>query len=128
MSIQFHRYRTVDNSAVLKTYSGPSKTGTPSVFEQAYDLGGKFTKITTGLPKGSHGNFSPCLIRHKNADLISWRSQPESFVFRHDMKYFYYNNTPTDIWVGQMLKDDTIVSPRKLISKKHRLSYLEQQL
>jgi len=128
MSIQFHRYRTVGNSAILKAYTGPSKTGTPGVYEQAYDLGGKFTKITTGLPKGSHANFSPCLIKHKNADLISWRSQPESFVFRHDMKYFYYNNTPTDIWVGQMLKDDTIVSPRKLISKKHRLSYEDPRL
>ena len=128
MSIQFHRYRTVQNAATMKAYCGPTQNGIPSVFEQAYELGGTFTKINTGLPEGSHGNFSPCLINHKGADLISWRSQPESFVFRHDMKYFYYNNTPTDIWVGQLLKDDTIVTPRKLISKKHRLSYEDARL
>jgi len=44
------------------------------------------------------------------------------------MKYFYYNNTPTDIWIGQMLTDDTIVASRKLIDKPHRLSYEDPRI
>jgi len=44
------------------------------------------------------------------------------------MKYFYYNNTPTDIYVGELLRDDTIVAPRKLRAGKHRLSYEDPRL
>jgi len=127
-SLQFHRYRTYHSSVVTKAYSGTPTNGFPSVYDQAYDIGGEFTRITEGLPHKSHANFSPCVIKHKGATLIAWRSQPEPFVFRPDMKYFYYNNTPTDIWIGQMLSDDTIVAPRKLISKKHRLSYEDPRL
>lgn len=124
---QFHRYRTVYDKVVQKAYT-PATKGFPSVFDQAYDIGGTFTKITNGLPEGSVANFSPCVISHRGATLIAWRSQPEHFVFRHDMKYFYYNNTPTDIWVGQMTSDDTIVAPRKLIDKRHRLSYEDPRI
>jgi len=127
MTVQFHRYRTVYDKVVQKAYT-PSNSGFPSVFDQAYDIGGSFTKITSGLPEGSVANFSPCVIKHKEATLIAWRSQPEHFVFRHDMKYFYYNNTPTDIWVGQMVSDDTIIAPRKLIDKPHRLSYEDPRI
>ena len=127
MSFQFHRYRTYNNRSVVRAFA-PSKSGFPSVFDQAYDLGGSFTKITSGLPEKSVANFSPCVLSHRGATLIAWRSQPEPFVFRHDMKYFYYNNTPTDIWIGQLLTDDTIVAPRKLINKPHRLSYEDPRI
>ena len=128
MTVQFHRYRTVFSYVAQKAYAGKSASGYPSVYEQAYDLGGTFERIAKGLPEDSVANFSPCLIRHKNASLIAWRSQPEPFVFRHDRKYFYYNNTPTDIWIGQMADDKTIVAPRKLIDKPHRLSYEDPRI
>lgn len=124
---QFHRYRTLNNRVLQKAFA-PTSSGFPSVFDQAYELGGTFTRIEAGLPPNSFANFSPCVINHKGATLIAWRSQPEHFVFRHDMKYFYYNNTPTDIWIGQMLTDDTIVAPRKLIDKPHRLSYEDPRI
>jgi predicted GH43/DUF377 family glycosyl hydrolase len=127
MSTQFHRYRTYHNNVIRRAFA-PTKSGLPSVFDQAYDIGGTFTKISSGLPENSFANFSPCVTRHRGATLIAWRSQPEHFVFRHDMKYFYYNNTPTDIWIGQLLSDDTIVAPRKLIDKKHRLSYEDPRI
>lgn len=124
---QFHRYRTYNNRVVQRVLA-PTRSGFPSVYAQAYELGGTFTEITTGLPEKSFANFSPCVISHRGATLIAWRSQPEHFVFRHDMKYFYYNNTPTDIWIGQVLRDDTITAPRKLIDKPHRLSYEDPRI
>lgn len=127
MSTQFHRFRTYNNRSVIRAFA-PTKNGFPSVYDQAYDLGGSFIKITSGLPDKSVANFSPCVLSHRGSTLIAWRSQPEPFVFRHDMKYFYYNNTPTDIWIGQLLTDDTIVAPRKLISKPHRLSYEDPRI
>lgn len=127
MSLQFHRYRTYYNQSVIRAFA-KTKNGYPSVFEQAYELGGTFTRINKGLPENSVANFSPCVTQHHGSTLIAWRSQPEHFVFRHDMKYFYYNNTPTDIWVGELLSDDTIVAPRKLRNKKHRLSYEDPRI
>lgn len=124
---QFHRYRTAYKKVVQQAFA-PTKSGYPSVFDQAYDIGGTFTRIAAGLPEDSFANFSPCVIQHRGSALISWRSQPEHFVFRHDMKYFYYNNTPTDIWIGQLLSDDTIVASRKLIDKPHRLSYEDPRI
>jgi len=44
------------------------------------------------------------------------------------MKYFYYNNTPTDIYVGELIKDDTIVAARKLRAGRHRLSYEDPRI
>jgi predicted GH43/DUF377 family glycosyl hydrolase len=127
MSLQFHRYRTYHNRAV-KTVFTPSKKGFPSVYEQAENIGGTFTRITTGLPETNVANFSPCVLKHRGSTLIAWRSQPEPFVFRHDMKYFYYNNTPTDLYIGELIGDDTIVAPRKLKEGKHRLSYEDPRL
>lgn len=124
---QFHRYRTYNNNAVVRSFAS-TKSGFPSVFDQAHDLGGSFTRITSGLPEGSFANFSPCVIQHRGSTLIAWRSQPKHFVFRHDMKYFYYNNTPTDIWIGELLRDDTIIASRKLIDKTHRLSYEDPRI
>jgi hypothetical protein len=124
---QFHRYRTYHNSVVRRAFV-PTKKGFPSVFDQAAEIGGTFTKITSGLPDESFANFSPCVVQHHGATLIAWRSQPKHFVFRHDMKYFYYNNTPTDILIGQLLTDDTIVGRRKLIDKPHRLSYEDPRI
>jgi hypothetical protein len=127
MSLQFHRYRTYHNRAV-QTVFAPFKKGFPSVYEQAKNLGGTFTRITSGLPETNVANFSPSILRHKNSTLIAWRSQPEPFVFRHDMKYFYYNNVPTDLYIGELIKDDTIVASRKLKENKHRLSYEDPRL
>lgn len=124
---QFHRYRTYNNRVLRRAFA-PTKSGFPSVYDQASDIGGTFTRISYGLPEGSFANFSPCVVSHRGSSLIAWRSQPEHFVFRHDMKYFYYNNTPTDIWVGQLLRDDTIISARKLISKPHKLSYEDPRI
>jgi len=44
------------------------------------------------------------------------------------MKYFYYNNTPTDIYVGEMINDETIVAGQKLRESKHRLSYEDPRI
>lgn len=127
MTAQFHRYRTVFQNVVMNAYA-PTKSGYPTVYEQAHDIGGTFTRIKYGLPEGAVANFSPCVIKHREATLIAWRSQPEPFVFRHDKKYFYYNNTPTDIWVGQMANDETIFAPRKLLDRKHRLSHEDPRI
>lgn len=127
MSLQFHRYRTYHDRAVRKVHL-PSSKGFPSVYLQAQEIGGEFVRITDGLPPTAVANFSPCVLKHRGSTLIAWRSQPEPFVFRHDMKYFYYNNTPTDIYVGELLRDDTIVAPRKLRAGKHRLSYEDPRL
>jgi len=124
---QFHRYRTYNNRVLTRAFA-PTSSGYPSVYDQAQDIGGTFTRISAGLPQNSFANFSPCVINHRGSTLIAWRSQPEHFVFRHDMKYFYYNNTPTDIWIGQLLSDDTIIAPRKLINKPHRLSYEDPRI
>jgi len=127
VSLQFHRYRTYHDRAVRKVHL-PSSKGFPSVYLQAQEIGGEFVRITDGLPPTAVANFSPCVLKHRGSTLIAWRSQPEPFVFRHDMKYFYYNNTPTDIYVGELLRDDTIVAPRKLRAGKHRLSYEDPRL
>ena len=127
MSVQFHRYRNYHSQTVLKARIRDN-TGYPTVFQQAEEIGGTFTRITKGLPEGSVANFSPSLIKHRGSSLIAWRSQPEPFCFRHDMKYFYYNNTPTDLWIGELLNDSTIIAPRKLRPGKHRLSYEDPRL
>ena len=103
-------------------------TGYPTVYQQADDIGGEFTRIKYGLPDQAIANFSPCLLMHEGHRLISFRSQPEPFVFRHDMKYFYYNNTPTEIYVGELTSLDTIAGARKIRSAPHRLSYEDARL
>ena len=127
MSLQFHRYHTYHNRAVRPVLI-PTKTGYPSVYQQAKSIGGTFTRIIDGLPETNVANFSPCILKHKNSTLIAWRSQPEPFIFRHDNKYFYYNNTPTDLYIGELLNDESIVAARNLKPSKHRLSYEDPRL
>ena len=82
MSMQLTRYSTA-----LKYVQHPVQVrtgGPPTVYQQAEEIGGKFTRIFWGLPEGSIGNFSPSLINRDGHRLISWRSQPEPFIFRHD--------------------------------------------
>ena len=124
---QFHRYRTYFDRVVTQAYF-PHATGHPPVAIQAEEIGGVFTRISKGLPDQSVCNFSPSLLQNDKHKLILWRSQPESFVFRHDMKYFYYNNTPTDLYIGELLDDETIIGGRKLRNTKHRLSYEDGRL
>ena len=102
--------------------------GVPNVYRQAEALGGKFTRILHGLPENSVANFSPSILRHNGKTFIAWRSQPEPFGFRHDMKYFYLNAAPTDIYIGELADDSTIVGTKKLRNKKHRLSYEDPRL
>jgi predicted GH43/DUF377 family glycosyl hydrolase len=124
---QFHRYSNL-RRRVLHPVSVIPSTGFPSVYRQAQDLGGSFTRILNGLPEGSVANFSPSLIKDKDAYLLAWRSQPEPFCFRADMKYFYYKNTPTDVYIGQLIGDDSIFGARKIRSTPHRLSYEDPRL
>lgn len=127
MTTQLHRYRTT-LSNVLHPLKVRNKTGFPTVYRQAEELGGTFTRILNGLPRGSVANFSPCILKHKGSTLLAWRSQPEPFCFRADMKYFYYNSTPTEVYIGQMASDDTIVAARKIRSNPHRLSLEDPRL
>ena len=110
----------------------PSKShgkGTPTVYEQAEKLGGKFTRIVKGLPKGHVANFSPSIIRFHNNTYIAWRSQPEAFGFRYDNKYFYLNDQPNELYIGMLSADETaVLGTKKLRSKKHRLSYEDPRL
>jgi hypothetical protein len=127
MTLQINRHTTA-----LKYLQIPinirQKNGYATVYQQADDIGGKFTRINWGLPDQAIANFSPCLLTHKGHKLISFRSQPEPFVFRHDKKYFYYNNTPTDIYIGELVAEDRIEKARKIRSTPHRLSYEDARL
>jgi predicted GH43/DUF377 family glycosyl hydrolase len=44
------------------------------------------------------------------------------------MKYLYYNNTPTEVYIGELFNDDTLLGIRKIRSNKHRLSYEDPRL
>jgi len=127
MTLQQHRFHTA-YSYVMHPLTLTTKMGVPNVYKQSKDLGGSFVRITRGLNKNDVANFSPSIIKHRGHTLIAWRSQPEPFCFRHDMKYFYYNNTPTEINIGQLHEDDTILAARKLRSKPHKLSYEDPRL
>ena len=105
-----------------------SKEGYPTVYQQAEDIGGEFTRIRWGLPEGAVANFSPCLTIKDGHRLIAFRSQPQPFVFHPDRSYYYYNNTPTDIYVGELTTYDTILGARKVRSNPHRLSYEDSRL
>lgn len=104
--------------------------GVPSVYTQAKQLNGKFTRINYGLPKGSVANFSPSLLKHKDKTYIAWRSQPEPFGFRWDNNYYYLNNKPTDVYLGLLHDDQTIVGAKNIRTKsvRHRLSYEDPRL
>lgn len=102
--------------------------GIPNVYRQAEKLGGKFTRIVHGLPDKAVANFSPSIIKHGNRTLIAWRAQPEPFCFRYDNNYFYLNNTPTEVYLGELANDTTILGAKKIRSKPHRLSYEDPRL
>lgn len=109
----------------------PSKReskGELTVYEQAEALSGTFNRITDGLPSRNIFNFSPSLLRHKNNTYIAWRGQKEPFGFRYDSKYFYLNNTPTDIYIGVLADDNTVFGAKKLRQNPHRLSYEDPRL
>ena len=127
MTTQLHRYRTT-LSNVLHPLNIKSKQGFPTVYQQANELGGTFTRITNGLPKTAVANFSPSVLKHKGATLLAWRYQPEPFCFLADMKYFYYNSVPTEVHIGQLLTDNTVVAAKKIRNKPHRLSLEDPRL
>ena len=128
MTLQHQRYSASLNHILHPLKAKVNEVGPPNVYVQAEELGGEFTRITRGLPFRSVCNFSPSLIRHEGHQLIAWRSQPEPFCFRQDMKYFYYNSTPTDVYVGELVNDSTIVGAKKIRKKKHILSYEDPRL
>lgn len=102
--------------------------GVPNVYEQANRLGGTFERIIHGVPHQNIFNFSPSLLRHNGNTYIAWRGQKEPFGFRYDSKYFYLNDTPTDIYIGVLAENNTILGANKLRRKKHRLSYEDPRL
>jgi len=119
----YHTY-----SYVLHPLKDGDKKEAPDVYTQAENLGGTFTRITRGNPPTSVANFSPSILQHQGTTYIAWRSQPEAFCFRWDRQYFYLNDTPTDIYIGILADDDTILGAKPLRSKKHRLSYEDPRL
>lgn len=121
-----HRYFHKYSNVVLPTRG--VQEDVPDVYTQAEMLGGKFTRIVNNLPKDSVANFSPCILKHKDSTLIAWRSQQQPFGFRWDNKYFYLNNTPTDIYIGHLANDETVLGARNLRPRKHRLSYEDPRL
>lgn len=126
MSQTTHRFFHMYSSAVHPIIR--PQEGIPDVYTQARALNGTFTRINKGLPEGSVANFSPSLLYKNNKTYIAWRSQPEPFGFRYDNKYFYLNNKPTDIYLGLLHDDSTIVGAKPLRQKTHRLSYEDPRL
>jgi predicted GH43/DUF377 family glycosyl hydrolase len=118
----FHMYNYVVQPIKRET------EGVPDVYTQAENLNGRFTRISHGNPENSVANFSPSILRHKGTTYIAWRSQPEPFGFRWDMKYFYLNNQPTDIYIGVLADDSTILGAKPLRAGKHRLSCEDPRL
>ncbi len=104
------------------------ESGIPNVYTQAEALGGQFTRIVHGLPRGHVANFSPSILKYNDKTFIAWRTQPEPFCFRYDRQYFYMNNTPTDIYIGQLASDDTVLAAQPIRRKPHRLSYEDPRL
>jgi hypothetical protein len=118
----FHAYSGVAKQ--IKT----EEEGIKNVYRQAEDLGGVFTRIVRGLPEGSVANFSPSIIKHGDRTLIAWRTQPEPFYFLPDNNYAYMNRTPTEVYIGELANDSTIMGAKKIRSKPHRLSYEDPRL
>jgi hypothetical protein len=118
----FHKYSNVVHPVRVE------QPGVVDVYTQAEKLGGKFTRIVHNLPENSVANFSPCVIKHKDTTYIAWRSQEQPFGFRWDNKYFYLNDTPTDIYIGHLANDETILGAKNMRPKKHRLSYEDPRL
>ena len=121
-----HRFRHVNSDVVFPIRRESS--GIPSIYRQAEKLKGQFTRIVDGLPSNSVGNFSPSILRHNDNTYIAWRSQPEPFGFKYDNNYYYLNNAHTDIYLGQLVDDKTILGAKKLRATPHRLSYEDPRL
>jgi hypothetical protein len=102
--------------------------GIPSVYRQAEKFKGTFSRIVHGLPIHNVANFSPSILQHNKNTYIAWRSQPEPFGFKYDNNYYYLNNKPTDIYLGQLANDQTILGAKKLRCAPHRLSYEDPRL
>lgn len=127
MTTQHMRYTTALSYCQFPVNIRP-KTGYPSIYQQCQDLGGEFIRINHGVPAGNVANFSPCILHKNGHRLISWRSQPEPFVFDPSMKYRYYNNTPTEVYVGELVAYDTIAGAHKIRNTPHKLSYEDPRL
>ena len=121
-----HRFFHANSDAIFPVKI--SEKGIPNVYTQAEMHGGTFTRILHGLPQGSVANFSPCITKHKGKTYIAWRTQPEPFGFRYDNNYFYLNNTPTNVQIGLLHDDKTILGAKPLRPNKHRLSYEDPRL
>lgn len=94
-----------------------------NVYEQAEQLGGSFTRISKGLDPKISFNFNPTIHIEDGKTWIAWRAQPEPFCFRWDNRYFYLNNKPTTIQIGQLADDETVIGTKPFRSKPHRCSY-----
>ena len=83
MTTQHIRHKTTLSYLELPVNIRP-ENGYPTVYQQAEDIGGEFTRIRWGLPEGAVANFSPCLTLKDGHRLVSFRSQPQPFVFHPD--------------------------------------------
>ena len=126
MSVQFARYDHVHRSCLVPM-TGIPEEGTPNVYKQAKSLGGSFTRILYGLPDHA-ADFSPSICRFNGRTFIAWRTQPEPFGFRWDNKYFYLNDRPNEVWLGELINDKTIVGAKSVRRNKHRLSHEDPRL
>lgn len=127
MTTQSKRYNHV-YSGLLHPLPGIPVQGTPTVYQQAEQLGGQFTRIIHGLPSRGVANFSPSILKQNNQTLIAWRHQPEAFGFRYDNKYFYLNNQPNKVLIGKLADDKTIVGTKSIRNGKQRLSLEDPRL
>lgn len=108
----------------VKTRSTPEL----NVYEQAEQLGGSFSRITKGLDPNICFNFNPTLHKDGDKTWIAWRAQPEPFCFRWDNQYFYLNNRPTTIQIGQLADDETVIGAKNARKNPHRCSYEDPRL
>ena len=122
---RFHHQRT----DVLYPIRKPTKPGlVPSAYEQCSAIGGHLTRIAYGFPDYAVANFSPCLTVHNNTPWISWRTQPEPFIFRWDNHYFYNNERPTEVFLGILEDDDRISGAHSIRPMRHKMSYEDPRL
>jgi len=65
---------------------------------------------------------------HDGTPWLTWRTQPEPFVFRWDNNYFYNNNRPTEVFLGILDGDNTVKGAHSIRPKRHRMSYEDPRL
>jgi hypothetical protein len=61
---QFHRYRTYHNNVARRAFA-PTKSGFPSVFDQAAISEVRLPKSRQDSSADSFANFSPCVTQHR---------------------------------------------------------------